>query len=48
VIAIPKAGRAEHQRDNLAAAAVQLPQTVRAELDRLYPPPRIKRPLAMT
>jgi diketogulonate reductase-like aldo/keto reductase len=48
VIAIPKAGLAEHQRDNLAAAAVQLPQAVRAELDRLYPPPRIKRPLAMT
>jgi diketogulonate reductase-like aldo/keto reductase len=48
VIAVAKAAQPAHQRDNLAAAAVELPAPVLAELDRLYPPPRCKQPLALT
>jgi diketogulonate reductase-like aldo/keto reductase len=47
VIAIPKAARAGHQRDNLAAAGLTLPPAILEALDALYPPPRRKRALAM-
>jgi diketogulonate reductase-like aldo/keto reductase len=47
VIAIPKAVRAEHLRENLAAAALELPPAALAEIDRAYPPPRSKQPLAI-
>jgi len=48
VIAIPKAARAEHLRDNLAAAELQLGPGALAAIDRLFPPPRRKQPLMMT
>jgi diketogulonate reductase-like aldo/keto reductase len=48
VIAIPKAVREAHQRDNLAAAGVTLDPATRAALDRLFPPPRRATALAMT
>ena len=47
VIAIPKASRAEHVRDNRAALDITLTGADLAELDRLFPPPRRKRPLEM-
>jgi diketogulonate reductase-like aldo/keto reductase len=47
VVAIPKAVRAAHLRDNLAAAARVLDPDVLAEIDRLHPAPRRKKPLAM-
>jgi diketogulonate reductase-like aldo/keto reductase len=47
VIAIPKASRPEHVRDNRAAADIALSSETLAELDRLFPPPRGKRPLEM-
>lgn len=47
-IAIPKAVREPHLRENLAAANLVLDDAARAELDRLFPPPERKRPLAMT
>jgi len=48
VIAVPKAVRETHLRENLAAAELVLtPQDV-AELDRSFPPPRRKTALAMT
>lgn len=48
VIAIPKAVREPHLRDNLAACEIVLDDADRALLDRLFPPPKRKRPLAMT
>jgi diketogulonate reductase-like aldo/keto reductase len=48
VIAIPKAVREEHLRDNLAATNVQLSVADCEALNRVFPPPRRKRPLAMT
>ena len=48
VIAIPQSGRIEHLRDNLAAAALTLDANDLAALDRAFPPPTRKRPLAMT
>lgn len=48
VIAIPKAARADHLRDNLAAADIRLEADDLAAIDRLFPPPRRKQPLAMT
>jgi diketogulonate reductase-like aldo/keto reductase len=48
VIAIPKAVREAHLRDNLAAADVVLDVTTRSALDALFPPPRHASPLAMT
>ena len=48
VIAIPKAVQDQHLRDNLAAASLQLDAAALSELDTLFPPPRSKRPLAMT
>ena len=48
VMALPKAVRAEHLRENFAAADVVLDPAALATLDRLFPAPRRKRPLAMT
>ena len=47
VVAIPKAVREAHLRDNLAAAELRLSAEDLAEIDRLHPPPRGKKPLAM-
>ena len=47
VMAIPKAVRESHLRENFAAADVQLSAHEMAELDRAFPSPRKKRPLAM-
>ena len=47
VLAIPKAGRAEHLAQNLEAAQFELPQELLARLDRLFPPPRQASALAM-
>jgi diketogulonate reductase-like aldo/keto reductase len=47
VVAIPKAVQGSHLRDNLAAADLQLSAETLAEIDRLHPPPRRKKPLAM-
>jgi diketogulonate reductase-like aldo/keto reductase len=47
VIAIPKAVRAEHQRENLAAASLTLDAEALAAIDRAFPPPRRKQPLAI-
>jgi len=47
VLAIPKAVREAHLRDNLAAAHLDLSATERAQLDRLFPPPRRRTALAM-
>ena len=48
VIAIPKAGREAHLRENVAAAAITLREAQRAQIDAAFPPPRRKQPLAMT
>ncbi len=40
VMAIPKAVREAHLRENLAAATLALPSAERVELDRAFPPPR--------
>jgi diketogulonate reductase-like aldo/keto reductase len=48
VIAIPKAVKEDHLRDNLAAADLALDAATRAALDGLFPPPRRARALAMT
>ncbi len=45
VIAIPKAGRPEHVRDNARALSVQLDGEDLQEIDAAFPPPRRKRPL---
>ncbi|MBT2323631.1 aldo/keto reductase [Variovorax paradoxus] len=47
VVAIPKAVSETHLRDNLAAADLQLSVEDLAEIDRLHPPPRRRKPLAM-
>jgi len=47
VIAIPKAAQALHLRHNLAAARIALDAADRAALDRVFPPPKRKLPLAM-
>jgi diketogulonate reductase-like aldo/keto reductase len=47
VMAIPKAVQALHLRHNSTAARLPLDAADRAQLDRLFPPPRRKRPLAM-
>ena len=46
-MALPKAVRAAHLRENLAAAEISLGTSARATLDRLFPAPRRKQPLAM-
>jgi diketogulonate reductase-like aldo/keto reductase len=48
VIAIPKAAREDHLRENLAASTVTLDADDCAEIDRLFSAPRSKLPLAMT
>jgi diketogulonate reductase-like aldo/keto reductase len=48
VVAIPKAARAGHLRDNLAAADLSLDNEEIEAIDRVFPPPRRKQPLAMT
>lgn len=48
VVAIPKAAREPHLRENLAAASIELGAATLAELDRRFPPPSRKTPLAMT
>ncbi|AZO20262.1 aldo/keto reductase [Mesorhizobium sp. M1E.F.Ca.ET.045.02.1.1] len=47
VIAIPKASRQEHVRQNAAALAIRLTAEDFAELDRAFPPPTRKRGLEM-
>jgi diketogulonate reductase-like aldo/keto reductase len=47
VIAIPKATRADHVRQNRAALDIRLAEADLAELDRIFPPPTRKQPLAM-
>lgn len=46
-LAIPKAVREAHLRENLAAADLTLSPDDLAQLDALFPPPRRKQPLAM-
>ncbi len=48
VIAIPKAGREQHLRENLAAADLALTERDLADVDARFPPPRRKQRLAMT
>jgi diketogulonate reductase-like aldo/keto reductase len=47
VIAIPKAVREPHLRENFAAGSVKLDAAVLAALDGLFPPPRTAQPLAI-
>jgi diketogulonate reductase-like aldo/keto reductase len=47
VAAIPKAVREQHLRENFAALDLELGPSEFAEIDRLHPPPRRKKPLAM-
>ncbi len=45
IIAIPKAGKPEHVRENYAALDLDLSKHDLEELDRLFPPPGGKKPL---
>ena len=47
VMAIPKAASEAHLRENFAAQAIALDEAERTELDKAFPPPRRKTPLAM-
>ena len=47
VLAIPKASTIEHVRENRAAADLELTPQDLEDLDRAFPPPRGKMPLAM-
>jgi diketogulonate reductase-like aldo/keto reductase len=47
VIAIPKAVRPQHVRENIAALDIKLTPQDLAELDKAFPPPQRKRPLEM-
>jgi diketogulonate reductase-like aldo/keto reductase len=47
VIVIPKASDPEHVRENRAALDLCLTDNEMAELDRLFPPPRVKKALEM-
>ena len=47
VIAIPKASRQEHVRDNRAALDIRLTPQDLADLDAMFPPPSRKRGLEM-
>lgn len=47
VMAIPKAVRESHLRENFAAGSIKLAPADLAELDALFPPPRRKTALAM-
>jgi diketogulonate reductase-like aldo/keto reductase len=48
VMAIPKAVREAHLRENLAAAALQLTRDDLNQIDAKFPPPRQRTPLAMS
>jgi diketogulonate reductase-like aldo/keto reductase len=48
VVAIPKAARADHLRDNIAATQIVLDGEDLAAIDRAFPPPQRKQPLATT
>jgi diketogulonate reductase-like aldo/keto reductase len=48
VIAIPKAVREAHLRENFAAAALRLSADDLAQIDRAHPPPKRKQRLAMS
>lgn len=48
VIAIPKAVREPHLRENLAAGDIELDAATLAALDALFPPPKKAQPLATT
>ena len=47
VMAVPKASRAVHLRQNWAARELRLGESDLAQLGRLFPPPRSKRALAV-
>ena len=47
VVAIPKASSLEHVRANRAALGLKLTADLRAALDRAFPPPKRREPLAM-
>jgi diketogulonate reductase-like aldo/keto reductase len=47
VCAIPRAGKPAHVRENRAALDIHLSEKDLAELDRAFPPPTHKQPLAM-
>ena len=47
VIAIPKAGRPEHVRENYRALAIDLDPEDLHQIDAAFPPPARKRPLEM-
>jgi diketogulonate reductase-like aldo/keto reductase len=47
VLAIPKASSEAHLRENFAAAEIVLDDAEQAALDRAFPPPKRKLPLAM-
>ena len=47
-IAIPKAVRESHLQENIAAASLALDASMLGEIDAVFPPPRSKKPLAMT
>jgi diketogulonate reductase-like aldo/keto reductase len=47
VIAIPKATRLDHVRQNRAVLEIKLDQADLAEIDRSFPPPSHKQPLEM-
>jgi diketogulonate reductase-like aldo/keto reductase len=47
MISIPKAGDAAHVRENAAAGSLTLTAEDLAEIDRAWPPPRRRQPLAM-
>jgi diketogulonate reductase-like aldo/keto reductase len=47
VISIPKATGLAHLRENIAALDVKLDDTALAALDRAFPPPKRRQPLAM-
>lgn len=47
VVAIPKAVREAHLRENVAAGTLALDDATLAELERLFPPPAAKQPLAV-
>jgi len=47
VIAIPKAGRVDHLRENAAALTITLSKDDLAALDHAFPPPKKRKPLEM-
>jgi diketogulonate reductase-like aldo/keto reductase len=47
VIAIPKASKKEHVRDNARSMEIKLTKEDLADLDREFPPPKSKQPLPM-